>query len=40
MDADLESGAPQEYYCVYTSVEGKNLGAFPNCLSHHARKME
>ena len=28
MDADLESGAPQEYYCVYTSVEGKNLVRF------------
>jgi len=28
MDADLESGAPQEYYCVYASVEVKNLVRF------------
>jgi len=28
MDADFETGMAQEYYCVYTSVEGKKLMRF------------
>ncbi len=28
MDADLEEDMPQEYYCVYTSLEAKKLVRF------------
>jgi len=28
MDAGLEENMPQEYYCVYTSLEGKKLARF------------